>query len=267
LPIILSSFQDYDFIYLITTYYDGKTLDYFKKLNMTENQIKFISACAIQALRNLREKKIIHRDITLSNIIMDKNKYFNIIDFSYSIEYSQKDNKKKYIKTYKKVSAPEMLNFQKIDYNSDYYRLGSIIYYLIFKKYPNTVKIQNNISNVKVNYKDAQNYSQNCLDFLNKLIISDPKKRIGFKAINELKNHPWFIGFDWNNLEKKKIHSPFKLIKNEIDERLCIKISISPIILLRYKENSKLNHFKLLIKKFDYVNKIVSNQILRMYRN
>ena len=112
---------------------------------MTENQIKFISACAIQALRNLREKKIIHRDITLSNIIMDKNKYFNIIDFSYSIEYSQKDNKKKYIKTYKKVSAPEMLNFQKIDYNSDYYRLGSIIYYLIFKKYPNTVKIQNNI--------------------------------------------------------------------------------------------------------------------------
>ena len=72
MPIILSSFQDYDFIYLITTYYDGKTLDYFKKLNMTENQIKFISACAIQALRNLREKKIIHRDITLSNIIMDK---------------------------------------------------------------------------------------------------------------------------------------------------------------------------------------------------
>jgi len=266
LPKLISSFQDYDFIYLITTYYDGKTLDFFKNLSMTEKQIKFASACTIQALENLREKKIIHRDITLSNIIMDKKKYFNVIDFSYSIDYSQKDNKKKYIRTYKMVSAPEMLNFQKIDYNSDYYRLGSIIYYLIFKKYPNTVKIKNKIANIKVNYKDAQNYSQHCIDFLNKLIISDPKKRIGFKDINELKNHAWFKGFDWDNLEKKKMHSPFKLIKNEIDESQCFKISISPIFLLRYKTNSKLNHFKLLIKKFDYTNKMVLKQILRVYR-
>ena len=171
---------------------------------MTEEQIKFISSCVIQSLSYIREKKIIHRDIMMQNIIMDKDKYFELIDFSFSIDYSEKDNKYKYLNTYNMVTPPEMEKLKEYDYNSDYYRLGSIIYYLIFKKYPYTVKIQNNIANIKVNYKDAQNYSQNCLDFLNKLIISDPKKRIGFKAINELKNHPWFIGFDWKNLEKKK---------------------------------------------------------------
>jgi serine/threonine protein kinase len=145
LPKIISSFQDYDNIYLITTFYDGKTLDFFKNGKITEEQIKFVSACVIQSLIYLREKKIIHRDIMMKNIIMDKSKYFNIIDFSFSIEYSEKNNRAKYLYTYNEVTPPEMMRLEEFYYNSDYYRLGSIIYYLIFKTYPYFVKLQNNI--------------------------------------------------------------------------------------------------------------------------
>ena len=267
LPKIISSFQDYDNIYLITTYYDGKTLNYFKNDNITEEQIKFVSACTIQSLTYLREQKIIHRDIMMKNIIMDKKKYFNIIDFSFSIEYSEKRNEKKYLFTYNKVTPPEMLNLEEFDYNSDYYRLGSIIYYLIFKTYPYYVKLQNNITDIKVDYKDAKNYSRNCIDFLNNLVISDPKKRIGFKDINELKNHSWFTEYDWYNLEKKSLDSPFKLIENEIeiDQALCNKIPSSDKYLIRYKINSKLNIYKLLIKQFDYINDNILNKIYLEY--
>ena len=59
--------------------------------NLTEEQIKFMSACVIQALTHLREKKIIHRDILMKNIIMDNDRYFNLIDFSFSINYKNKD--------------------------------------------------------------------------------------------------------------------------------------------------------------------------------
>ena len=260
LPKIISSFQDYDNIYLITTYYDGKSLKFFLKKNMTEKQIKFLSACTIQSLIYLRKEKIIHRDITMNNIIMDKNKYFNLIDFSFAIDYSQKDNKEKYFNTFKRVTPPEMLNYQKFDYNSDYYRLGSIIYYIIFKKYPYNVKLEKKLTNLQVNYKDVKNYSKNCIDFLNKLIISNPKKRIGFKDINELKIHSWFIEYDWNNLEKKKLISPFKLIKNEISQTLCTKIPISDNFLMKYKSYSKIKIYKLLIKKFNYVNKKALNK-------
>jgi serine/threonine protein kinase len=45
---------------------------------MTEWQIKFISGCVIQSLIYLRKENIIHRDIMMQNIIMDKEKYFNI---------------------------------------------------------------------------------------------------------------------------------------------------------------------------------------------
>ena len=267
LPKLISTFHDYDNIYLITSYYDGKSLDFFRNDILSEEQIKFVSACTIQTLIYLREEKIIHRDIMMKNIIMDKNKYFNVIDFSFSIDYSEKNNKEKYLNTYYNVTPPEMMKFKEYDYNSDYYRLGSIIYYLIFKTYPYIVQLQKNITNIKVDYKDAKNYSQNCIDFLNELIISDPKKRIGYKDINELKNHLWFYGYDWNNLEKKKLTSPFVLIENEIDQSLCVKMIISDQYLIRYKSKSKLILYKLLINQFDYINSNILNQILNVYRN
>ena len=166
---IISSFQDYDNIYTITTYYEGKPLEYFKMDNITEEQIKFMSACVIQALSYLREKKIIHRDIMMKNIIMDKDKYFNLIDFSFSIKYKNKDNNQTYLNTYVKVSPPEMLNFSVYDYNSDYYRLGSIIFFLIFKIHPLIIKKEQNISEIVIDYHVIKNYSANCIDFMNKL--------------------------------------------------------------------------------------------------
>jgi serine/threonine protein kinase len=165
-----------------------------------------------------------------------------------------------------------MEKLKEYDYNSDYYRLGSVIFYLIFKAYPYIknliVKLKNNVTDIVINYKEIKNYSSNCIDFLNKLIISDPKKRIGFNDINELKNHSWFKGFDWNKLEKKQIDSPFNLIENEFDQSLYIKVDIiSDEYLMRYKSNSKKTLYKVLLNQFDYVNTIILNEILETYRN
>jgi len=229
---------------------------------MTEEQIKFISACVIQSLSYLRMQNIIHRDIMMQNIIMDKNRYFDVIDFSFSINYSEKDNKYKYLNTYNMVTPPEMEKLKEYDYNSDYYRLGSVIFYLIFKTYPYILKVENNATEIRIN-STVKNYSQNCIDFLNKLIISNPKERIGYKDINELKNHSWFEGFDWNKFVKKKMNSPFNLTENDFDQSLCIKVDIiSDEYLMRYKANFKKIIYKQLIKKFDYVNNIIISDIL-----
>ena len=191
-----------------------------------------------------------------------------IIDFSFSINYYEKNNSLKYLNTYNMVTPPEMEKLKEYDYNSDYYRLGSIIFYLIFKTYPYIVKLKNNVTDIIINYKEVQNFSYNCIDFINKLLISDPKKRIGFNDINELKNHSWFKAFDWNKFEKKEIESPFHLIENEFDQSLCIKVDIiSNQYLMRYKSNSKKFLYKILIKKFDYINNIILNEILKKYKN
>ena len=87
------------------------------------------------------------------------------------------------------------------------------------------------------------------------------------KKVNELKNHFWFYGFDWNSLEKKKLPSPFTLIKNEIDQTLCINMVISDQYLIRYKSKQKLILYKSLINQFDYINSNILEQILNNYRN
>lgn len=256
---IISTFQDYDNIYTITTYYKGESLEYFQMNTLKEEQIKFISACVIQALVYLREKKIIHRDILMKNLIMDEEKYFNLIDFSYSIDYENKDNKKLYLNTYNKVSPPEMLNLSLYDYNSDYYRLGSIIFFLIFKTHPLIIKEEKHIKDITIDYHVVKNYSKNCIDFMNKLLISDYKKRIGYNDINELKNHSFFKGFDWINFEKKKIISPFNFVPNNKSKK-CIKFkSIQGNLeeLKKYSEKNKM--IKSVIQNFDNFVQIMKN--------
>ena len=264
LPKIISSFQDYENFYLVTTFYEGESLNYFRNDNLTEEQIKFVSACVIQCLVNLRKEKIIHRDIMMKNIIMDIDKYFNVIDFSFSINYLDKDIGKNNMVTYNKVTPPEMLNNNEYDYNSDYYRLGSVIYYLIFKNYPFTVKKKNKITDIFIDYKQIKNYTFSCIDFLNKLLISDYKKRIGFKDIKELLNHDWFKGFDWKELENRKIKSPFKLFVNKSNKFTCSKFIIPNYRIKKYKQISKKIFYKNLAKNFDYVNSIIINDLIKI---
>ena len=262
LPKLISSFKDYDNIYLITTYYEGKSLNYFRDQILTEKQIQFISACIIQSLVYLRREKIIHRDIMMKNIIMDEDKYFNIIDFSFSINYSDKNNKKNNMITYNMVTPPEMFNNSEYDYNSDYYRLGSVIYYLIFKSYPFTIKNKNNQTDIFINYTSIKNYSYFCIDFLNKLLVSDYKKRIGFKSINELLNHDWFKGFNWTKLEKRKIISPYQFIKNEYNNSFCSKFIFPFKYIIKFQMKFKTNIYTTLIKNFDFVNSLIIKKII-----
>ena len=46
---------------------------------------------------------------------------------------------------------------------------------------------------------------------MNKLILRNPANRLGSKGgTKEVKCHPWFQGFNWHDLETKKIKSPFR---------------------------------------------------------
>lgn len=268
---IISSFQDYDNLYLVTQYYEGNNLYFYKDENMTEEQLKFISACIIQSFITLREKNIIHRDIRMNNIILDKDNYLYLLDFSYAINYSDKNDFNNYIRGEYFDNAPEIQNFLIYDYNSDYYRLGgSILYYLIFKQYLNKVKIKKNTNEIILNYNHITNYSKYCIDFLNKLITTDYTKRIGYNNILELKNHSWFNGFHWNNLYNKTIKSPLNFKKTNFNQTKCSKFNITNNTLenkIHFKNIYDEKIYKKLIKKYNCVNHQVINDILNLDKN
>jgi hypothetical protein len=48
--------------------------------------------------------------------------------------------------------------------------------------------------------------------------VKDPRRRLGSKGINQIKNHPFLEGIDWELVEKKKIKPPFiPIVKDELD--------------------------------------------------
>ena len=196
----------------------------------------------------------------MNNLILDEDNYLNLIDFSYSIFYSEKEDFKNFVRGNEFDNAPEIQNKSIYDYNSDYYRIGgSIIYYLIFKKFFNNEKKINKGEEHYINY-NCSTYSLSCIDFINKLIINNYKKRIGFLSINELKNHSFFQNFNWKDLKEKKLSSPLNFRKNYYRTSKCLgfknnKTEVKKIF------NNKL--YKNLLDKYDYINENIIEGIYK----
>ena len=258
IPEIISSFQDYDNFYIVTTFYKGPTLIKLSYKKLSEEQIKFISACIILSLKDLRQNRIIHRDLTFHNIIMDEDNYFNLIDFSFSINYSLRNSEEFICNTFRIITPPEILNKSDYDYNSDYYRLGNLIFFLVFKKFPQDIKKSRNWTELLKDYKLTEHYSNNFLNFINSLIDTDMKKRIGYNNISELINHPWFSNLDWEKLEKKQITSPFNIKEHKINSYACKNFNKTKNRIQSYLKLSRTRYYGKLLKNFEFSRYIVN---------
>lgn len=254
-PEIISSFQDYDNMYIVTTFYDGPPLHVFMYENLSEKQIRFMIACIIQSLKYLREKQIIHRDLFFGNIILDKEKYFNLIDFSGSINYTKRKSKDFFWHGKTLITPPESLNVSNFYYNSDYYTLGHIILFLLFKNYLFEIKKTKKLDELIIEYNLTEKYSKNLFNFVRDIINRNATERLGYTNIKELMNHPWFSDINWKKLEQKKIVSPFKNIKYTIKDTKknnCIKFNKTKNEEIEYSKLIKTKFYEKIIKNFEY---------------
>ena len=55
-----------------------------------------------------------------------------------------------------------------------------------------------------------EGWSDQGVDFINKMIQRVPEKRLGYKGIQEVKDHMWLAQFPWKKFQDKKLKSPFK---------------------------------------------------------
>ena len=248
---IILAFHDYENLFLVTKLYEGNFLEEKNKF-WNESQIQFFCACIIQSLSYLRKEKIIHRDLHFGNILFDNEKYINLIDFHLAIDYKNKDDNFSLVPTY---CAPEIKNHSIYDYNSDYYSLGCMIYYIIFKSDFEDKKNQQ--KRVSINPKST-NYSNHLIDFVNRLLIINPRHRIGYENIDELKNHNFFNNFSWDSLNKRVLKSPFQKSTKYFNktERLQEIINL-------YKNNS----FIEILNKYNSSNIELGNKIFHFWKH
>ena len=171
----------------INKYFDKKTMRFVDLNNNEENEIK---------------EKIKNNEISDDNIIkLDK---YNILLLE-----------RLFVGTLEYVS-PEVLEnkYDIIGPGVDIWSFGVILYTFLFGKNPFKAKTQqetmDNIKNVKYSFdeiKDDKNKNyKEAKDLLSKILIKDPAKRLGYNSYdyNEIKNHPFFKGINFDNLENEQ---------------------------------------------------------------
>ena len=213
------SFQDKDNLYLILDYFSGGDLRFYlnKNVQFNEKQIKFLVSNIILSLKYLHKNNILHRDMKPENLVFDEKGYLNLTDFG----ISKKIKKNKQIKDRSGTPgylSPEMILKNNQTFVCDYFPVGIIIYELIFLKRPfngrNKQEISDNILHKNINLKKKNlpnlfinsSSANELVDFINKLLKRKANERLGSKGINEIMQHPWLKGINWDIMESKLIN-------------------------------------------------------------
>ena len=232
-------------VYIITEYFNEGTLEeylekYIKEKNkaFSEEIVQYIMKQVIDAIKYLHNKKIMHRDLNLSNILInyenenDRENWnimkgkIKIIDFGFS-RYLKKGELAKSILgspffmspiLLNKINKSEGYNDTEYDEKEDIWSLGIICYELLVGKNPFDSDRMNELLG-KVNkgiYYIPATLSKEAISFLNCMIKSNPKQRLN---IDNLYNHPFlnknvkeFNKIDIDELKNKIIINNSKIL-------------------------------------------------------
>ena len=199
LPKLVTNSKNSEFLFFIYEHFDFQKFFIFDK-----NNFKFILMNLFIIINYLHQKKIIHRDIKIENLVIDKDNYLKLINFE-----SSKKIHNGYAKTLigtPHYMAPEIIEGINYSFPCDYYSIGVCIYVMLYNKFP----FGNNKNDVYEIYKDIVNnkyyidYNNNEFnDLISKLLVKDYTKR--YSSFDEVKNYNAFSGLDWNLVMKRKI--------------------------------------------------------------
>ncbi|GAA5951604.1 hypothetical protein JCM21900_000525 [Sporobolomyces salmonicolor] len=103
--------------------------------------------------------------------------------------------------------APESILGVGMDACVDWWALGVICYEFLYGFPPfhdeTPEKVFENILSRRIEWhEDAIEISKEAHDFMDKLLCSDPRRRLGRMGAAEVKAHPFLAGIDWDNLLK-----------------------------------------------------------------
>lgn len=122
---------------VIEEFVSGETLEC--KLEdgpLPEEQVLKYAIQILDALWEIHKRNIIHRDITLSNVLISSDDVVKIIDFGISRNWKENQGKDTDILGTVGYAAPEQFGFQQTDITADFYAFGVLINVMLTGKMP-----------------------------------------------------------------------------------------------------------------------------------
>uniref|UniRef100_A0A8B9SRB7 Ribosomal protein S6 kinase n=1 Tax=Anas platyrhynchos TaxID=8839 RepID=A0A8B9SRB7_ANAPL len=225
------AFQTDTKLHLILDYINGGELftHLSQRERFSENEVQIYIGEIVLALEHLHKLGIIYRDIKLENILLDSDGHVVLTDFGLSKEFLTDENERAYSFCGTiEYMAPDIVRGGDTGHDKavDWWSVGVLMYELLTGASPFTVDGEKNsqaeISRriLKSEPPYPQEMSALSKDIIQRLLMKDPKKRLGCGPTDadEIKQHPFFQNINWDDLAAKKVSAPFKpVIRDELD--------------------------------------------------
>lgn len=193
----------------------GELFDYvIEKSNLKESEASAIIKQVTSALKFMHSKGIIHRDlkpenVMLRNIPQKKGKrskpFIKIIDFGMSKSLSPGRNAQSCLGT-PGYMAPEVLEHKDYTSSVDMYSLGVVSYILLAGYMPLQTAEGQWHSRVIYPVEEWAEVSDEAKDFINQLVVYDPKKRMTAEKALAVRAYDSFALFRENIITNRVSH-------------------------------------------------------------
>ena len=212
-PFILklhNSYHDERYVYLLLELCLGGELFMYlrKSLKFNEQQTRFYAASITLAFEHLHSKSIVYRDLKPENLMLDDVGFLKVVDFGLAKVVKGRTwticGTPEYL-------APEVVLSKGHNRGVDYWALGILIFELSTGECPFTgddnMQIYKKIVENKIEFPTVTPQLKDIVRDFTKTsqLVRLGLRRPGTKAIRD---HPWFNGFDWPELENLKMAPP-----------------------------------------------------------
>ena len=179
--------------------------------NFTEEMTRFYSAEIFLVLSFIHRKHIIYRDLKPENILLNRDGHIKITDFGLAKELKPIDAEgKTKTKTFcgtAEYLAPEIIKCEEYDFSVDYWSLGILIYEMLTGNPPFMDKNRKALFQKILNDEpDLSILPDSAKSLIKGMLSKKIKERL---KPDEIKNHPFYQGIDFDKLLAKEVKPPF----------------------------------------------------------
>ncbi|KIM25538.1 hypothetical protein M408DRAFT_26090 [Serendipita vermifera MAFF 305830] len=223
------TFQSKDNLYFVMDYLNGGDCAALIRAlgSLPEELVLRYVAEILLGLEFLHEKGIAHRDMRPENILIDQNGHLRLTDFGLRrvgllarqtreprrLPRKLPDEEQEVMGTPDYLAPELILGLSEDDRGADWWAIGVITYEFLYGAPPFHAETQDkvfeNILSMRVNlYEEWTEFSRKFCDFMERLLVHDPSKRLGINGTKEVKDHPLFDPIEWDQVMQQEIQLP-----------------------------------------------------------
>ncbi|KAL4435092.1 hypothetical protein ABPG74_003585 [Tetrahymena malaccensis] len=213
------AFQTPNHLYMVLDYCNGGVLlqHIQRESRFSELTARFFVCEIILAIEYLHQQNILYRDLKPENILISSDGHIKLTDFGLSKEHVADFDVTKSFCGSPAYLSPEMLLGKGFSKASDIYGIGCVLYEMLTGQPPFFHEdIKQLYSGIKSEEPQLPKYLSNpAKSLITQLLKKNPKERLGYNSIQQIKSHEFFEGIDWHRVYEKKYQPPQFLFANQ----------------------------------------------------